>query len=83
LSFLPLISNYRFQITDFKFQITGIKPYTTNQKSKITITHYSKDEGIGTGASIPPGFAPALAELERGFTDRATPKTIPSSQLRA
>jgi hypothetical protein len=27
--------------------------------------------------SIPPGFAPALAELERG-SNRATPKTIPT-----
>jgi hypothetical protein len=72
------------------------------------------DEGIFAATSIPPGFAPALAELERGsnrvpleliltltastillglqeksdltnlepvLTARATPKTIPSSQL--
>jgi len=43
--------------------------------------YFPKDEGIVAGASNPPGKAPALADLERGFTDRATPKTIPSSYL--
>jgi len=43
--------------------------------------YYPGDEGIVAGASNPPGLRGALADLERGFTDRATPKSIPSSQL--
>jgi len=82
-------ARHPFQIPNSKFQITGIKPYTTERLRKLSPTSYgfdesnpyiSGDEGIAAGASIPPGFAPALAELERG-SGRATPKTIPSSQL--
>jgi len=45
---------------------------------KLSLPLILEDEGIVSGASIPPGFAPALAELERG-SNRATPKTIPTS----
>jgi len=39
---------------------------STGESHPYNNSVFLKDEGIVTGASIPPGFAPALAELERG-----------------
>jgi len=60
-----------------------IEPFLPHSERlrKLSQPLLPQDEGIVAGASNPPGFAEALADLERGFTDQATPKTIPSSLL--
>jgi len=53
--------------------------FTVPSSENYPNLYHPEDEGIVTGALNRPGFALALADFERGFSDRATPKTIPSS----